>query len=280
MKVQIYPRKRMTRSFTNTLITILTNPLLILLLPVGGAAVYAQPVTIVSPSNYTVAYLKEGDEFLIDRDYTITRIPSNLEGCLWIKTANEDKNNSSTSFLTFNLHESATAYVAYDRRGTTVPNWLSSQFTQTSHKIEVSDQEVQHYNVWSKEFDAGTISLGGNMAAGAAGANTNYFVLIKVTQSAAAPDLIISTVSVKANYIQKGDSFWFKAKIKNVGDAPSGRCNIDAQINIDGDSDLDIELDTKSVAPLNPGEETEERWTISSFGYSGEFFEIDLYVDS
>jgi predicted alpha/beta-fold hydrolase len=70
-------------------------------------------------------------------------------------------------------------YVVYDVRGTpaqggSLPNWLTS-WTDTGLTMGTTDMARR---VYSRDFVAGTVSLGGNMAAGARGAESNYTVMI------------------------------------------------------------------------------------------------------
>ncbi len=131
---------------------------------------------IVNPLHYKPAYIQPNDKYYIDRDFYVINIPEILQNCLWIRTANEDKTNQNESFLTFHLDSTAKIYVAYDNRAVSVPDWLSSNFQQTGLTIEVSDQSSP-LNVWSGDAEPGDITLGGNMAAPASGANSNYVVL-------------------------------------------------------------------------------------------------------
>jgi hypothetical protein len=141
-------------------------------------------VTIINPPAYTVAYLDLGDEYYLDRTYILTSIPPELATGAeqWIKTANDDKRNTNSSnFLQFTISQDSTVYVAYDSRATSLPNWLSANFTLTSLTIGVSD-EMGLFNVYKKDFPAGMISLGGNHAAPAAGVGSNYIVIVKPIQ--------------------------------------------------------------------------------------------------
>ena len=131
------------------------------------------------PSHYDIAYLQVGDEYYIDRDFTITSIPSLFQESLWIKTENDDKNNSSERFITFNIFQDLHICVAYDSRATSVPNWLSSYFTKSSESIGVTDA-ADKLDLWWRYYSPSSnpVILGGNMAPSAEGAKSNYVVLI------------------------------------------------------------------------------------------------------
>ena len=72
------------------------------------------------------------------------------------------------------MNRSVTAYVAYDQRFRPLPNWLAD-WTATGLALGTTD--VSH-NLYAKHFDAGTINLGGNSAAGGSGHRNNYSVVI------------------------------------------------------------------------------------------------------
>jgi hypothetical protein len=115
----------------------------------------------------------------VDRNYTIWDIPGQYEGLLWIKTANDDKFDTSEEFLTFTVNQDATVYVGYDLRALSLPDWVTGQYVQTGTGIGVSDIEASPLQLWSRDFPAGDVILGGNMAAGASGAYSMYIVLLQ-----------------------------------------------------------------------------------------------------
>ena len=141
-------------------------------------------VTVISPLAYTVADLNVGDEYYLDRTYTLTSIPSELATGAeeWIKTQNNDKSNTASSdFLQFTVSQDSTVYVAYAPRATALPAWLSTNFTLTSLTIDVSDSYMGYFEVYQSNstFIAGTVSLGGNLAVPASGVGSNYIVIVK-----------------------------------------------------------------------------------------------------
>ncbi|MBN1479105.1 VCBS repeat-containing protein [candidate division KSB1 bacterium] len=137
-----------------------------------------QNIHIIKPFHYTLGFLNVGDQYYTDRDFTITDIPQDLKGLLWIKTANEDQYSTSSSLIEYRLDQSARIYVAYDSRATSVPTWLSSQFNQTAYRIQVTDK-ASPLIVWQKDDTPGTFVLGGNQANGDNGAKSNYVLLVK-----------------------------------------------------------------------------------------------------
>jgi len=147
-----------------------------------GLYVAPRTFTVVnSPSGYMPAKLQVGNRYYLDRVYTLTSIPPGLAlgGEEWIMTRNGDKGNTSDSFLEFTIEQDCIVYVAYDRRATFLPSWLANKFVQTSLSISVADAAMDRFGVFKKSFSAGTVSLGGNLSSGAAGAGSNYVVIVQ-----------------------------------------------------------------------------------------------------
>jgi hypothetical protein len=139
-------------------------------------------VTLRKPADYGVApSLQPGDEYYLDREYRLISIPYELsEGTeAWIRTKNKDKFNKTDSFLEFTISQPATVFIAYDSRATSLPTWLRNTFNSTPLSIEVEDIDMPFFNVYSSVFPAGTITLGGSFSRGAAGAESNYIVIVK-----------------------------------------------------------------------------------------------------
>ncbi|UCD02612.1 MAG: fibronectin type III domain-containing protein [Candidatus Aenigmatarchaeota archaeon] len=126
-------------------------------------------VTNINPSNYETAYLVEGDDYYIDRTYTITNIPSAYEGLLWIKTANNDKGSTGDNFLTFDVNKDVTVYVGYASISP-IPAWLNT-WTEENQQVTTT---ILNYDLYSKNYSAGQIGLGGNE-----GGDSMYIVLLR-----------------------------------------------------------------------------------------------------
>jgi len=135
-------------------------------------------VTVTNLNRYATTNYSTGSLIYSDRDYTITSMPSALEGVLGIRTANDDKNETSETWITFDVDIETDVYIAYDVRATALPNWMSG-YVDTGEVIGVSDWMQGTAVLYAKTVPAGShVVLGGNMAAGAAGAASNYFVLL------------------------------------------------------------------------------------------------------
>jgi hypothetical protein len=134
-------------------------------------------LAVASGKPYQVADdgLVSGAPFFIDRNFTFKSIPGSVDSSTYIKTANDDKSRKDTSFLSFRVNQDATVYVAYDHRASSLPNWLRS-WDATGESIATTDVS---FKLFAKDFAANSaVTLGGNMAAGASGAGSNYFVVV------------------------------------------------------------------------------------------------------
>ncbi|MBN1998140.1 VCBS repeat-containing protein [candidate division KSB1 bacterium] len=159
------------------------------------------PVTINSPAGYVLTYLEAGDQYYIDRSYIVHSIPNDLRNYLWIKTANDDKNVTSASHLSFTLNNTATVYVGYDHRATSLPVWLTNGFLDTGQIVEVSD-ELEYLKIYKKSFPAGLVTLGGNKNGGGTGANSNYTVFLDILPS------LFTLTPTDLQTVQKGKAIW------------------------------------------------------------------------
>lgn len=148
-----------------------------------GAPV-ALPFMLENLAPSTVApYLKQnllepGNTYYVDRDHRLTAIPEVLRDGVWIMTANNDAGNGSDAYLGFAVSGNAEVYVAYDAGASALPAWMG-EFTNTGLLVETSNPQASSMMVYRRVFTAGTVSLGGNMAAGAVGASANYLVIVK-----------------------------------------------------------------------------------------------------
>jgi hypothetical protein len=141
----------------------------------------------LSPVTYKQNLLEVGNQYYIDLNYTLSSIPSELTGddIVWVMTADSDGNNTSENYLSFDIIENSTIYVAYDSRAISLPNWLVNNFTPVGAALGVTDLDVGTLNLYKYEANPinGTVVLGGNLAAGAsfpAGTEAaNYVVIVK-----------------------------------------------------------------------------------------------------
>jgi len=122
--------------------------------------------------------LSNGGMIYIDRSYTFSGVPTTLNGVTYIKTANNDKSSTDSTFLTFNVSEDVTVYIAHDDRISVKPAWLST-FTDTGDNVLVAGSA---HSLFKKAFSAGSVSLGGNEGSG-----KSMYVVIVDTGSSGGP---------------------------------------------------------------------------------------------
>ena len=136
-----------------------------------------------------------------DREYVMTEIPEFMVGMHFIRTANDDKRADATDldFLCFHVDMRAVVFVLYDSRATSLPEWLSSVYTdQHVQALMTTDTGmVEGFEIYYSDVEAGQVCMGGN---GVTGAGSNYVVVIgpPVTASTSATPSIseITTASV------------------------------------------------------------------------------------
>lgn len=124
-----------------------------------------------------------------DEDFTITTLPAELAGADLLVTLNRENNISENIHLGFQIAQTARIYVALDSRGG-VPGWLSG-WSKLGVQVEVNTGGGSLlYQLYSREFQAGEVRLGGNRAnlstsVNAAGSSNNYFVFAKAVNTVA-----------------------------------------------------------------------------------------------
>jgi len=118
--------------------------------------------------------LGPGDRYLVDSGATLTTVPAALSTARWLMPRQADAGLGGASFVSFVMDRAATVYVAYDADATSLPNWLAG-FTPTGQTVTTS---ATSYQLYSKAFAAGTVTLGGSAAPGAAGAADMYLVAV------------------------------------------------------------------------------------------------------
>ncbi|MBN1997972.1 hypothetical protein JW935_10495 [candidate division KSB1 bacterium] len=141
-----------------------------------GTQVYYSYVTElvvynVTPAEYDTSSVDVGEQYYIDRDYVVQSMPDSLQGLLWIRTANDDKNSQGDDFVKFSSTTDIRTFVGYDIRIASLPFWLQN-WADTGTFIKTSDT---HFRMFKKDFNSGFIELGGNYST----AGSMYIVLIK-----------------------------------------------------------------------------------------------------
>jgi hypothetical protein len=115
-------------------------------------------ISNTQPANYQWGALAQGQIVYIDRDYTFTDIPDGFGGLPYLRTANDDKFSTSVNAISFDVNVDVTVYVAYVASISTPAAWLDS-WVETGTQWNTTDRAL---NVYAKDFQAGTVVLGGN----------------------------------------------------------------------------------------------------------------------
>ena len=122
-------------------------------------------------SNYEICEdLQRDKPVYLDRDYVWSVVAPELKGLTYIQTKNFHKYSTSyerkpdTYQLSFTVNQPVTVYVVHDSfrdNRAKKPFWLDT-WNETSYLIQVSDPDESSRVVYSKDFDAGEITLWGN----------------------------------------------------------------------------------------------------------------------
>jgi len=156
---------------------------------------------------YATANLQLGKPSYTDRPFKFTVVPDALRGALMIRTANEDDRSQGQSFLTFDLAMESTVIVAHDTRLKERPAWLMA-FQDTDQKITSEDTS---FHLWSKDFPAGPVVLGGNFAGTQQGGFANYLVIVQpkpLSPPAAATTMEAALVALKNADPRRGEALF------------------------------------------------------------------------
>jgi hypothetical protein len=124
--------------------------------------------TVASNASYVWDALAVSKEVYIDRTYTFSTVPAKYNGLQYLMTANNDKAAADNPLITFNVNQPVTVYVGYS--GSSLPAWLAD-WTDTRDDLVTTDRTLRLY---SKDFAAGTVSLGNNGTA-----QSMYTVLVE-----------------------------------------------------------------------------------------------------
>ncbi|MEO6329084.1 MAG: InlB B-repeat-containing protein, partial [Ginsengibacter sp.] len=117
-------------------------------------------ISATSGRSYILGALVVGTTLYTDRTYQATSVPAFLNNASFIKTPNDDKTSTASSLLSFDLTQNATLYIAYDPRGTTLPAWLNG-WQKVASQVGINDPAISYMNLYSKDFIASHITLGG-----------------------------------------------------------------------------------------------------------------------
>lgn len=128
----------------------------------GGSTSTALVLGTPTPANYEWASLASGAAVYVDRSFTFTGIPVDLQDLDYLRTANDDKFVSDPVAVSFSVSQPVTVLVAYDSTLSALPGWLAS-WTDSGVQLQNTDVAL---DVYQRDFPAGTVNLGGNEMGG------------------------------------------------------------------------------------------------------------------
>jgi hypothetical protein len=135
-------------------------------------------VSVAAPEKLSnLVKAQVGAPIYVDRSYTVSELPGQLNGQALIQGANDDsKATTPPNYLTLNLTRPATVYVAFDPRGENGwwPAWLSD-YTRTGETVGTTDQRLI---LFKRDVPAGQLTLGPN--SGVAGKGNSTYVTFVV----------------------------------------------------------------------------------------------------
>ena len=134
-----------------------------------------QNIKVSTGNPYEADFLQRGARLYLDRKYVVTGVPAALEGAAFIRSANNDKVVRTNEYMTFTVTKDAYVYVAYDQRGSALPEWLKG-WEPTSAIMTTSDVERRMLRKFYKAKSI--VKVGGNWAGPAAGSESNYNVIV------------------------------------------------------------------------------------------------------
>ncbi len=140
-------------------------------LTVEGSTAPALDITATSIAGYQWDILATGKAVYVDRGYTYSSVPAAYAGLSYLKTANNDKTSTGDNFLSFVVNQSVTVFIGHDTRIASKPAWLST-WSDTGAQLTTTDTTLR---LFSKNFPAGTVTLGGN---GGDSGGSMYTVLV------------------------------------------------------------------------------------------------------
>jgi hypothetical protein len=152
-------------------------------------------VSNTTPTAYVWDVLDAGKVQYVDRTYTFSAVPAAYVGLPYLKTRNDDKSSTGTSFVSFDLSQGATVYVAHDDRISPKPSWMSG-FVDTGADL-VSGGGT--FSLFAKDFPAGRVTLGGNIPSGTTG-NSMYTVVVRPLSGGGGFSVTIDFVSTGRPY--------------------------------------------------------------------------------
>lgn len=118
----------------------------------------------------------KGNKTYVDRTYRLTTVPPPLLGNDLIQTANSDESSRGDKWLTAEAVIPIRVHVGIDEEQEVPPSWLTKNFKKEDFTASIDEGATLVF--YSRDFDEGTFTLGGNTQDGDAGSMVNYLVAI------------------------------------------------------------------------------------------------------
>ncbi len=168
--------------------------------------------------------LFHGAQVYSDRQYRVREIPDDLVGSDFIQTANDDDESRGDGWLSFDSPVPLRVLVAVDNRQPDPPAWIKEAYLRTDQQLVTDDCTMR---IYSREYSAGRIVLGGNTDAKRKTPCANYVVLLqpqlleKQTESVSRSNLIKSTLAL----VEGGDVVRGEILFKHASGAGCIKCH-------------------------------------------------------
>ena len=128
-----------------------TNP------PVSSSDLISNLNVITGKAYQVVENIAIGSKSYIDRSYKFKKLPDFLINASYIMTAKGDRYKRGYPFISFDVNQNVTVYIAHYDGIIEKPSWLN-QFTDTGYDLETNVR----MSIYKKDFPAGRIELGEN----------------------------------------------------------------------------------------------------------------------
>ena len=133
--------------------------------------------TLEGPRGYSMGHLALGQKAYADRDFVFARVPEQYRDLPAIQTLNDDKKAEDIS-ISFSVNQAVDVFVAHDIRLRKKPDWMDF-FTSTGERLAIDEGGEQVvYEVFSREYPAGTVTLGANARARLRGKQKSSMYLV------------------------------------------------------------------------------------------------------
>ena len=115
-------------------------------------------ITGTMPEDVEWGRLSVGELVYVDDTIEFMRVPGEYRTLNYLKTVNADQFFNDAVAIEFTIDRPVEVLIGYDDRASDVPDWLDT-WADTGKSIDASG--ISH-KLYSKRFEAGTVSLGGN----------------------------------------------------------------------------------------------------------------------